>query len=96
VAREQSSRVTTNLWLQRWRRRDAKGDMIVVRYADDSVVGFESEADASRFLEALKARFAQFGLSLNEQNTCVLQFGRYAASQRKRAGPGPAADIRLP
>lgn len=77
-----------DLWLQRWRRRDAKGDMIVVRYADDSVVGFESEADASRFLEALKARFAQFGLSLNEQKTRVLQFGRYAASQRKRAGLG--------
>ncbi len=62
--------------------------MIVVRYADDSVVGFEAEADASRFLEALKARFAQFGLSLNEQKTRVLQFGRYAASQRKRAGLG--------
>lgn len=77
-----------DLWLQRWRRRDAKGDVIVVRYADDSVVGFESEADASRFLEALKARFAQFGLSLNEQKTHVLQFGRYAASQRKRAGLG--------
>jgi hypothetical protein len=51
-------------------------------------VGFEAEADASRFLEALKARFAQFGLSLNEQKTRVLQFGRYAASQRKRAGLG--------
>ncbi|ULX56209.1 group II intron reverse transcriptase/maturase (plasmid) [Cupriavidus taiwanensis] len=77
-----------DLWLQRWRRRDAKGDVIVVRYADDSVVGFEAEADASRFLEALKARFAQFGLSLNEQKTRVLQFGRYAASLRKRAGLG--------
>lgn len=77
-----------DLWFQRWRRRDAKGDVIVVRYADDSVVGFEAEADASRFAKALKARFAQFGLSLNEQKTRVLQFGRYAASQRKRAGLG--------
>ncbi|MGH6625916.1 MAG: reverse transcriptase domain-containing protein [Burkholderiaceae bacterium] len=79
-----------DLWLQRWRRRDAKGDVIVVRYADDSVVGFEHVADASRFLEALQLRFAQFGLSLNEQKTRVLQFGRYAATQCKRA-----ADVRL-
>jgi group II intron reverse transcriptase/maturase len=77
-----------DLWLQRWRRRDAKGDVIVVRYADDSVVGFQFEAEASQFLEALKARFAQFGLSLNEQKTRVLQFGRFAVSQRKRAGLG--------
>jgi len=61
---------------------------IIVRYADDSVVGFQFEAEASRFLEALKARLAQFGLSLNEEKTRVLQFGRFAASQRQRAGLG--------
>jgi hypothetical protein len=77
-----------DLWLQRWRRRDAKGDVIVVRYADDSVMGFEHEADASRFLEALQVRYAQFGLALNEQKTRVLQFGRFAATQRQRAGLG--------
>ena len=75
-----------DLWLQRWRRKDAKGDVIVVRYADDSVMGFEAKADVLGFLEALKARLAEFGLSLNETKTRVLEFGRFAADQRKRAG----------
>jgi group II intron reverse transcriptase/maturase len=75
-----------DLWLQCWRRKQAEGDVIVVRYADDSVVGFEGRAQALRFLDHLKARLARFGLSLNETKTRVLQFGRFAAEQRKRAG----------
>ena len=74
-----------DLWVQRW-RRDAKRDVIVVRYADDSVAGFESKADVGRFLEALKVRFAKFGLSLNEDKTRVLEFGRFAAQHSAQRG----------
>ena len=75
-----------DLWTQRWRLRRAKGGMMVVRYADDSVLGFESKSDVDRFLEELRARFAQFGLALNEDKTRVLQFGRFAAQARTRHG----------
>jgi len=77
-----------DLWLQRWRRHDAKGDVIAVRYADDSVVGFEHEADTLGFLKALRVRLAKFGLALNDAKTRVLEFGRYAAERRSRAGRG--------
>ena len=77
-----------DLWLQRWRCRVARGDVIAVRYADDSVVGFEHGADAAGFLEALRARLAKFGLTLNDEKTRVLEFGRYAAERRSRAGHG--------
>lgn len=53
-----------DLWVQQWRTRDAKGDVIIVRYADDSVIGFQYEGDAQRFLQALRERLAQFGLQL--------------------------------
>ncbi len=75
-----------DLWMQRWRHREAKGEVIVVRYADDSVAGFESKADVERFLEALKERFAKFGLALNEEKTRVLEFGRFAAQHCARRG----------
>jgi RNA-directed DNA polymerase len=75
-----------DLWMQRWRRREAKGDVIVVRYADDSVAGFESRADVQRFLEALKGRLAKFGLSLNGEKTRVLEFGRFAVQHSKQRG----------
>jgi RNA-directed DNA polymerase len=75
-----------DLWAQRWRGRDAKGDVMIVRYADDSVLGFESKNDIDRFLEDLKERFAKFGLALNEDKTRVLQFGRFAAQARARQG----------
>ena len=75
-----------DLWANRWRRRCANGDVMIVRYADDSVLGFESKADVDRFLEELKVRFAQFGLTLNEEKTRVLQFGRFAAAARARQG----------
>lgn len=75
-----------DLWTHRWRRRDAMGDVIVVRYADDSVVGFEFAEDARVFLDGLRKRLGQFGLSLNEAKTRILEFGRYAIERRARRG----------
>ena len=75
-----------DLWTHQWRGRRARGDVMVVRYADDSILGFESKADVDRFLEDVKARFAKFGLTLNEDKTRVLQFGRFAAQARAKQG----------
>ena len=75
-----------DLWAHRWRVHEAKGDVMIVRYADDSVLGFESKNDVDRFLEELKVRLAKFGLTLNEEKTRVLQFGRFAAQVRAKQG----------
>lgn len=75
-----------DLWAHRWRGRHARGDVMIVRYADDSVLGFESKSDVDRFIEDMKVRFAQFGLTLNEDKTRVLQFGRFAAQARAKQG----------
>jgi RNA-directed DNA polymerase len=75
-----------DLWTHQWRGRHARGGVMIVRYADDSVVGFESKTDVDRFLDDLKVRFAQFGLTLNEDKTRVLQFGRFAAQARAKQG----------
>ena len=77
-----------DLWAERWRRREATGDMIIVRYADDLVVGFEHEADARRFWEALRLRFEEFALSLHPDKTRLIEFGRHAAARRARRGLG--------
>ena len=77
-----------DLWAQQWRRREAKGDMIVVRYADDLVVGFEHEAEARRFWDAMRIRFEQFSLELYGDKTRLLEFGRYAIERRQRNGQG--------
>ena len=77
-----------DLWAQQWRRREAKGDMIVVRYADDLVVGFEHETDARRFWDAMRERFEQFSLELHGDKTRLLEFGRYAIERRQRNGQG--------
>ena len=77
-----------DLWADRWRRREATGDMIIVRYADDVIVGFEREADARRFLEAMRERLAEFALSLHPDKTRLIEFGRFAAANRKRRGLG--------
>ena len=71
-----------DLWAERWRRHEATGDMIIVRYADDVVVGFEHEADANRFLEAMRTRFEEFALSLHPDKTRLIEFGRLAAARR--------------
>jgi len=77
-----------DLWVERWRRREATGDMIIVRYADDFIVGFEHEKDARRFLDALRQRFEEFALSLHPEKTRLIEFGRFAAEDRKRRGLG--------
>ena len=77
-----------DLWVQRWRRREARGEVIVVRFADDFIVGFEHREEAEGFLAALRARFAQFGLTLHPEKTRLLEFGRYAAANRRARGEG--------
>jgi group II intron reverse transcriptase/maturase len=75
-----------DLWAHRWRRREARGDMIIVRYADDLVAGFEHEDDARRFLDAMRERLGAFALSLHPDKTRLIAFGRYAAVERQRRG----------
>lgn len=75
-----------DLWAVQWRRRQASGNMIIVRYADDVVVGFEHEADARRFQDAMRERFERFALELHGDKTRLLEFGRHAAAERKRRG----------
>src|SRR5213076_1503793 len=77
-----------DLWAHQWRRREAQGNVIVVRYADDIVAGFEHEADARRFWDAMRTRFEQFGLELHGDKTRLLEFGRFAAGRRKQRGLG--------
>ncbi|MBP0633700.1 MULTISPECIES: reverse transcriptase domain-containing protein, partial [unclassified Cupriavidus] len=77
-----------DLWANRWRRREAKGNVIILRYADDVVVGFEHEADARRFWDEMRQRFEEFSLVLHPDKTRLLEFGRYAAGRRKRRGLG--------
>ena len=77
-----------DLWAARWRRREATGDMVIVRYADDIVVGFEHEADARRFRDAMRARLEGFALSLHPDKTRLIEFGRHAAARRRSRGLG--------
>ncbi len=75
-----------DLWVRRWRHRSATGDMIVVRYADDVVLGFEHRSDAERFLHEWQDRMRSFGLALHPGKTRLIEFGRHAAEQRKQRG----------
>ena len=77
-----------DLWVQQWRTRNAKGEVIVVRYADDFVLGFQHHHEAERFLADLKERLAKFGLELHPDKTRLIEFGRYAAENRQRRGDG--------
>src|SRR6478736_6135619 len=77
-----------DLWVEAWRKKVARGDVIVVRYADDLVVGFENRAEAERFLAEFRERLAKFGLELHAEKTRLIEFGRFAASNRKRRGEG--------
>ena len=77
-----------DLWAHQWRRRRAHGDVVIVRFADDAVVGFEHRDDAERFRAELRDRLAQFGLALNAEKTRLIEFGRFAAQNRKRCGLG--------
>jgi RNA-directed DNA polymerase len=78
-----------DLWIVAWRKRQAKGEVIIVRYADDFVMGFREESDARRCLAALKDRLAKFGLELHPEKTRLIEFGRYAEERRSRRGEGP-------
>ena len=68
-----------DLWADWWRKRHAHGDMIIVRFADDFIVGFEHKDDAEQFLAELRGRFAKFGLGLHPEKTRLVEFGRHAA-----------------
>jgi len=75
-----------DLWAERWRRREATGDMIMVRYADDLVVGFQHENDARRFWDAMRERLREFSLSLHPDKTRLIEFGRFAAQNCTKRG----------
>ena len=77
-----------DLWVEAWREKVAQGDMIVVRYADDLVAGFQHQADAERFLRDFVGRLAKFGLEVHPEKTRLIEFGRYAASDRQKHGKG--------
>jgi group II intron reverse transcriptase/maturase len=77
-----------DLWAQWWRSRYARGDVIIVRFADDFTAGFEYEDDAQRFLADLRERFAKFGLELHPDKTRLIEFGRHAARRRAARGFG--------
>src|SRR6201987_3346163 len=77
-----------DLWAVRWRRREATGDMIIVRYADDFIIGFQHENDARRFLDEMRNRLQEFALSLNPEKTRLIEFGRFATERGARRGLG--------
>lgn len=73
-----------DLWIQQWRKQQARGEVIVVRFADDTVVGFQYELDAERFQIELKERLQKFGLELHLEKTRLIEFGRFASENRKK------------
>lgn len=75
-------------WVQQWRQRHAHGDLVIVRYADDFIVGFQHESDAKRFLDDLRERLRRFSLELHPDKTRLLRFGRFAAERRSERGEG--------
>ena len=77
-----------DLWVDVWRKKYARGEVVVIRYADDTILGFQHQADADRFLENLQARLRKFGLELHPDKTRLVEFGRYAEQNRERRGEG--------
>ncbi len=77
-----------DLWVQSWRNKEAAGRVIVVRYADDFVLGFERRDDAERFLEELRERLGKFGLEPHPDKTRLIEFGRWAIVERRKRGAG--------
>jgi len=77
-----------DLWVEQWRKRHAHGDVIIVRFADDFVMGFQNKTEAEQFLEELRERLAKFNLALHPEKTRLIEFGRYAAANRKARGEG--------
>jgi RNA-directed DNA polymerase len=78
-----------DLWINDWRKRHAEGEVIIVRYADDFVIGFREESDARRCLAELRERFTKFGLELHPEKTRLIEFGRFAEERRAKRGDGP-------
>ncbi len=77
-----------DLWVDSWRKKKATGDVIIVRYADDAVLGFQQQQDAEQFLEQLRERLRKIGLELHPEKTRLIEFGRYATERRKKRGEG--------
>ena len=77
-----------DLWAQRWRTKQARGDVVIVRFCDDFVVGFEHREEAERFLTDRRERFAKFGLGLHPDKTRLIEFGRFADKSRRERGDG--------
>ena len=77
-----------DLWIQQWRKRTARGDVVVTRFADDFIVGFQHRSDAERFLRELHERLRQFSLELHPEKTRLIEFGRFAARTREHAKLG--------
>ena len=77
-----------DLWVNVWRQKWAQGEVVVIRYADDTILGFQYQTDADRFLENLQERLAKFGLELHPDKTRRIEFGRFAEENRKRRGEG--------
>jgi RNA-directed DNA polymerase len=77
-----------DLWVKQWREKQVRGEVIIVRYADDAVLGFEHRQEAERFLEQLRERLGKFGLELHPEKTRLIEFGRYAMERRKKRGEG--------
>jgi RNA-directed DNA polymerase len=75
-----------DLWVDQWRRKYATGEVIIVRYADDAVLGFQHREEAERFLEQLRERLGKFGLELHPEKTRLIEFGRYATERRRKRG----------
>jgi len=82
-----------DLWVSKWRKQEAQGDVIIVRYVDDFVLGFQHRWEAERFLEALCKRLGEFGLRLHEAKSRLVEFGRYAKSRRAARGEGKPETI---
>jgi group II intron reverse transcriptase/maturase len=85
-----------DLWADWWRKHHAHGDVIIVRWADDFIVGFEHRMDAEKFLAGLRERFAKFGLELHPAKTRLIEFGRFAATSRARRGLGKPETFDFP
>jgi group II intron reverse transcriptase/maturase len=77
-----------DLWVNKWRKSEAHGEVIIVRYADDFVLGFQYRKDAEQFVHELCERLCMFGLELNQDKTRLIEFGRFAVSNRKSRGQG--------
>jgi group II intron reverse transcriptase/maturase len=77
-----------DLWVQQWRKRTARGDVVITRWADDFIVGFQHKEDALRFLQELRYRMQKFSLELHPEKTRLIEFGRYAAERREKRAEG--------